>query len=143
APPTNLVAKRQGADVVLTWSLAGVRKHQGVEVWITADGVDGTSRDVLFVAGTTSWTHASPDPTKTYQYRLKTGVWATASTETGPDLWSAFSARSNVVQLLAPPNAPTGLVPSATAVDGMDSIAFNWVHNSVDTTSQTAYEVQY
>ncbi|WJZ27825.1 virion structural protein [Arthrobacter phage 1191A] len=143
APPTKLAAKRQGADVQLNWSLSDVVMNRGVEVWITADGADGSSRDVLFARGTTSWTHVSPDPTKTYQYRLKAGVWPTASNETGPSLWSAFSARSNTVQLLAPPNAPTGLKPSSGAVDGMDDAVFSWVHNSADTTSQTAYELQY
>lgn len=143
ATPTGLKAQRQGSDVKLTWSLTDTRKHQGVEVWLTADGTDEPARHLLFPAGTTSWVHASPDPTKTWSYRLKTGVWPVASNETGPSLWSVFSSRSNVVQLLAPPNAPTRLNPSAVAMDALDDQRFGWQHNAVDTTDQTAYELRH
>lgn len=142
-PPTALKAQKQGGDVLLTWSLAGTPKSDGIEIWLTQDGTDLPGAQAVILTGRpTSWRHTSPDPTKTWAYRLKTTETANGN-ETGPKLFSAYSARSNTVQLIAPPSAPTSLKPSATAVDALDDQRFSWQHNPIDTTDQSAYEMQY
>jgi len=144
APPgTPKATKNANGDINLTWSMDPVTMNRGVEVWLTKGGVDETARHVLLPQGATSWTHANPDATETWQYRLKAMVGATASTETGPNLYSAFSGRSNTVQLLTNPLAPTELSPASTVRDGAESITLTWQHNPVDGTAQTAYQVQH
>lgn len=143
APPTAVKAQKQGEDIRLTWSLAGTPKSDGIEIWLTQDGVDLPGAQAVLLTGRpTAWTHVSPDPATTWAYRLKTTETATGN-ETGPKLYSGYSARSNVVQLIAPPSAPTRLTPSATAIDGTDGQLFTWVHNPIDTTDQSAYELDY
>lgn len=144
APPgTPKATKAANGDIKLTWSLDPVTMHRGVEVWLTKGGVDETSRHVLLPRDATSWTHANPDTTETWQYRLKVGVWSTASTEADYTLWSGFSGRSNTVQLLTNPLAPTELKPASTVMDGTQDIVLTWQHNPVDGTDQTAYQVQH
>lgn len=143
AAPTSLKAtKKANSDITLTWSLAGVRKNSGIEVWLTQGGVDATARQILLPANTTTWTHTSPDTTKTWSYRLKTQAGAD-SNDDAPNLYSAFSARSNTVQLLTNPLAPTGLAPASVVRDGDQPLTLTWQHNEVDGTDQTAYEVQH
>lgn len=140
--PTNVKAQKQGEDIKLTWTNTTGTRITGIEVWLTEAGVDQSPVHVLLTGSPTSWTHTSPDPTKTWQYRLKTQSGANAG-DAAPNLYSGFSARSNVVQLIAPPSAPTRLTPSATAIDGTDDQLFTWVHNPIDTTDQSAYELDY
>lgn len=143
APGTLKATKSAAGDITLSWSLAPVNKNTGIEVWLTEAGVDKTSRHILLPADTTSWVHANPDTTKTWAYRVKAVVGPTASSETGPTLYSAFSARSNTVQLLTNPLAPTQLSPASVVRDGTQPITLTWQHNTVDGTDQTAYEVAH
>ena len=143
APPTAVKAQKQGEDIRLSWSLTGTPKSDGIEIWLTQDGVDLPGAQAVVLTGRpTTWTHVSPDPSTTWAYRIKATETANGA-ETGPKLYSGYSARSNVVQLIAPPAAPTQLVPSAAAVDGTDGQMFTWVHNPIDTTDQSAYELDY
>lgn len=108
AAPTSVVAKKQGTDIVLSWSLGNVRKSDGIEIWLTRDGVDLPGAEAVILTGRpTSWTHIAPENTSTWSYRLKATETANGQ-ETGPKVYSPYSARSNTVQLLAPPAAPTG-----------------------------------
>src|SRR5690606_32530886 len=56
-------------------------------------------------------------------------------------LYSEYSASSNTVQLITPPLAPSGRGPSVA--DATETNTLVWNHNSVDTTPQSAYELQY
>ena len=78
--------------------------------------------------------HLSPSVTVTHRYRMR------AVTPDGKA--SAWSPVSNVVALQAPPNAPTwkSLDP---AYDATRPIVAAFTHNPVDTTPQTAYEMQW
>lgn len=89
-------------------------------------------------SGSGALVHDNPDPAVTHRYRV-----ATRSTYSNPGpLTSAYSSASNTVQLLAAPNAPT--LRSPTGVQDLAAIvAFVWVHNPVDTTAQSGYELRY
>lgn len=142
APPgTPKATKNSAGDIKLTWSLSGVRKNTGIEVWLTEGGVDETARHILLPENATSWTHASPDAAKTWQYRLKAQSGADFN-DAAPNLYSDFSGRSNTVQLLTNPLAPTNLAPASVVRDGTEEIPLTWQHNPVDGTDQTGYEVQ-
>ncbi|WP_313276777.1 fibronectin type III domain-containing protein [Timonella senegalensis] len=133
AAPTGVTAVKVGTTIEVSWTRtatqAGITAH---EVWDKPAG--GVGVLVATVAGTaTAWTDATPDTAKTHQYY----VVARAGT-----LASAASTPSNVVQLLAPPLAPSRVGPTG-AVDRAKAVLFAWKHEAVDTTAQSAYELQY
>lgn len=89
-------------------------------------------------AGSGAFVHEDPNPAVTHRYRV-----ATRSTYSNPGtLTSAYSAASNIVQLLAAPDAPTRTAPSGV-LDRDADIPFAWSHNAVDSSDQTAYELRY
>jgi len=141
-PPTSVKAKKLGEDIQVTWANTTGTRITGIEVWLTADGADQTPVYLLLSGSPTSWTHVSPDSSKTWAYRLKTQSGADTN-DAAPNLYSAFSARTNTVQLQAPPSAPSLLKPSSSAIDATDENIFTWQHNAVDTTDQTGYELRY
>jgi hypothetical protein len=137
SPPTSVTAtKTATGDITVTWTDQSPY-NDTFALWHAADGVwDGAALTTSIANGTGSYTHTAPNPAQTHEYRMTSHV-AT------PSLTSAYSTTSNTVQLEAPPNAPTSLAPSGTVVDGANDIVLTWLHNSVDTTAQTKYEVQY
>lgn len=133
AAPTGVTAVKVGATIEVSWTLqatqAGITAH---EVWDKPAG--GVGVLVATVAGTaTAWTDATPDTAKTHQYYVIAKAGALAS---------AASTPSNVVQLLAQPLAPSRVGPTG-AVDRAKAVLFAWKHEAVDTTAQSAYELQY
>lgn len=99
-----------------------------------SDSPDGANWTVVAATNSTSnWTHAAPNQSITHRYRVRV--------RTPDGKWSGYSAVSNVVQLQAPPNPPTW-VAGDSAYDATATITDSWVHNPVDTTNQTAYEIQ-
>lgn len=134
APGAPKATKKSNGDITLSWSLSGVTYNTGVEVWVTEGGVDKTTRQTLLPAGTTSWTHTSPNTTKTWQYRVR----AVASS---PTLYSSYSARSNTVQLLTNPLAPTRLAPANEVLDATQDHVLTWQHNEVDGTEQRMFDL--
>lgn len=136
AAPTSLAAeKTSDGDIKLTWTNAATY-HTGIEVWVTENGVDAGSAHTTLAAGVTEWTHTAPNAAKTWAYRLK-------AVATSPELKSAFSSRSNTVQLLTNPLAPTNLAPASTARDLDEGVTLSWQHNPVDGSPQTAYEIEH
>jgi len=87
---------------------------------------------VTLSATATSWTHSAPSTGSTWRYRVK-------ATTSSPALSSAY-ALSNIVQLAAPPNAPTGLGPT-TVHDATQDVTLHWTHNPVDSSEQTKFQV--
>lgn len=144
AAPSSLKAVKSGGNIKLSWSNSGIRKLNGVEVWLTQDGVDAGSRHILISGSPTSWTHNAPAAGSTWRYRVKSMVGPNGTSETGPDIYSPFSGRSNIVQLLTNPAAPTKLSPSSVARDADDDdLVLTWQHNDVDSTEQTGYDLRY
>lgn len=106
------------------------------EVWhgTVAGGVttwDGAPA-VTLATGVLSWEHVAPNPAQVHKYRVRAKAGTLLSTY----------AESPAVQLLAAPNAP-GLAELAPYSDKAAVLQIPWTHNPVDSTAQTAYEVEY
>lgn len=136
APSNVLAAKNAALDIVVTFDENVAYSEYNHEVWhgVVAGGVttwDGAALATL-PSGTLSYTHTAPNAAQVHIYRVR----AKQGT-----LLSAY-AQSNSVQLLVAPNKPT--VPAIPSfADKASAFTFAWVHNSVDTTAQTAYEFAY
>lgn len=130
--PSNVQAAKSGSNIVVTWTNTR-RVAGGVQVERREDG--GTWVAAATLSGSpTSWTHVSPNPAVTHQYRVR-------ATVTDPTLQSGF-ANSNIVQLAAPPNAPTGLTGPSIR-DATEDATWRWTHNPVDSSAQSAFEVRH
>ncbi|WP_435298542.1 fibronectin type III domain-containing protein [Timonella sp. A28] len=138
--PNTVTAKKSGSSIVISWK--HTTSQWGVFQNIIQDNPGGTGWvTVATVGAVTSWTHSNPDTSKTHQYRVLTRVY-TYGVNASYYVPSDYSAASAVVQLLAPPLAPTRVKPTGT-LDRDLPVTFEWTHNPVDTTDQTAYELQY
>ena len=96
----------------------------------------GTSVLYTLSASTTSWTHSTPDPQVTHTYEIR-------AVSSDPTLYSGWSAKSNTVQLLTAPAAPTNLAPNGAVRDATESITVTWDHNPLDSSEQRKYEFQW
>jgi hypothetical protein len=135
AAPGKPTATKGTTNITLAWTNP-TWQADNIEVWHAANGVwDGAALTTL-AASATSYTHVSPNAAQTHQYRLR-------SKTTTPALNSVYSTASDVVQLQAPPNAPTLLSPASVARDLAAATVLTWKHNPVDTTVQRLYEVQH
>lgn len=134
AAPTNAVATKQAnLDIIVTWTDNVAYAEHTHEVWHGTITGGVTTWDGAALAtipnGTTTYTHTAPDPSKVHVYQIRAVAGA---------LTSAYAV-SNSVQLLVAPNKPT--IPAMPAyADKASALVVNWVHNSVDTTPQSAYE---
>jgi len=125
AAPVGASAARSGNDIVVSVS--------GVPLWASSFDV----RDGATIVGTSvslPWTHAAPNPALPHTYQVRGNVGA---------LVGDWSAASNTVQLISPPNAPTGLDPNGGVRASDEDVVFQWVHNPVDSSAQTAYELRH
>lgn len=131
APPSVVAAEKVGSNIQVTAT--------GLPPYATAydvqESTNGGGSWSTLQTGVTSWpwTHVSPNNAVTHTYRVRA---------TRGGLVSGYSDPSNTVQLLAAPNPPTGLTPNGVAVPA-GTVRFQWVHNPVDTTAQTAYELRH
>lgn len=140
AAPTNVVAAKDAAlDITVSFtSNVGFTEHQHVvEHGTVASGVTTWDASPLasLASGTISYKHVAPDPAKVHVYRV-----FPRNTDTGA--LEGTKVLSNEVQLLAAPNAPTLATPAAYQ-DKAAAFTPTWTHNPVDTTPQTAYEMEY
>lgn len=144
AAPTGCTAtKTGGGDITVTWTNTSTYTAETpVEVWHAANGVwDGAALATIAAGASPTYTHTAPNPAQTHQYQVR------AKTPSGTTRYSGYST-SLVVQLLARPNAPIGQTitsaqQSGAYVDAAFASTLSWVHNPVDASAQTAYEVQY
>jgi|GEM_PF-907849 len=133
ATPTAVTASKSAAGITVRWT-NNADVPDGFVIERSASG--GAYGSPTTVAGTaTSWTHTDPDPAETWQYRVR------ATVTEGASLASA-NATSNVVQLAAPPNAPSGLGPS-TVRDADVDVTWHWTHNPTDSSDQSSFEVRH
>lgn len=124
--PTGASAERAGSGIVVSAT--------AVPRWASSfDVMDGAT---VVVSGVTlPWTDAAPDPAVPHTYKVR-GV------APGP-VAGAWSAPSNTVQLIAPPNAPVSLSPNGGVVASDLPVVLSWTHNPVDSSAQSAFEVQW
>lgn len=133
APGAPSATKDATGNINLSWS-GNSAIGENVEVWDSPDG--GAKVLVATVGMVTSYQHAAPNASQTHRYSLKTKI-------ASPALTSGFSGESQVVQLLAPPNAPTNLSPNGEVKDAALDVTLAWQHNPVDTTPQRKKQMQY
>jgi len=122
--PTGASAVRSGNNIVVSAS--------GVPPYATSYDVrDGAT--LVGSAVSLPWTHATPDPAvpHTYTVRAKRG-----------SLNSGYSSASNTVQLISPPNAPTGLTPNGGVIAANEPYQIRWAHNPVDASPQTVWQMR-
>lgn len=131
APPGVVSAEKIGSNIQVT----ATDLPPYATAYDVQESTNGGGSWSTLQSGVTSWpwTHVSPSNAVTHTYRVRSTRGA---------LVSAYSDPSNTVALLAPPNPPTGLVPNGVAV-AAGTVRFQWVHNPVDTTAQTAYELRH
>lgn len=129
AAPTNVAAVKSGTSITVTWT-DNSPANETFEVRDNGGAVIGTATSATF-------THTSPSPSITHQYQVR------AVATDGGTRYSAWSVPSNTVQLLAAPNAPTGLVPNGAVQDAALGATLTWTHNPVDTTPQRLKQVRY
>lgn len=140
AAPTNVAAAKDASlNIVVTFTPnVAFAEHQHVIVHGTVSGGvttwDGSPLATV-AAGTSTYTHATPNASFVHVYKVSAKNTDTAA------LTSA-EVVSNSVQLLAAPNKPTMPVLGPN-VDKAAAFVMAWTHNPVDTTGQTAYEVGY
>jgi hypothetical protein len=135
-PAAPSVKKTTSGDITVTRPALSPVSTGGWEVWHAANGVWDSTRLALVAYGTTSWTHVAPNSTQTHTYRLR-------AVSSVPTLYSANGATSAGVTPLTPPSAPTDLIPSGVAQEAAETALFTWTHNPLDTTDQSAYEIQW
>lgn len=136
AAPSSAVAVRDGLDVDLTWvNQAAYAEYETViEHGVVDGGITWDGSTVVVPTGTTAWTDVAPDPGDVHVYRIH------ARPVSATSLTSAW-AQSNSVQLLTAPDAPTLTdLPVRWTTDA--DLTVSWAHNSVDTSPQSAYELE-
>lgn len=139
APSGVNAAKDANLDISVAWTphVAFTEHQHIVEHGTVTGGVttwDGSALATVS-SGVTSYKHVDPDPADVHVYRVRAKNTDTAGRQSATVL-------SNQVQLLAAPNAPT-LPDLPSHVDKAEDFDLPWTHNAVDTTPQTAYEVEY
>lgn len=135
--PSNLTATKSGNDIVVT---IGTDWSPHNEHWEWRESSNGGSTWTVLGStanAVTSYTHVAPSAATSHVYQAR----ATIPSE---GLYSAWSASSNVVTLSTPPNAPTLRSPVGITINkATNQVIFEWTHNPVDTTAQTAANVDY
>ena len=124
-PPTAVSAVRDGANIVVT----GTPGNAWATKYDVMDGASVIATDVAL-----PYTHVNPSTSAAHQYKLRARIG------TLPGGWSA---PSNVVQLTAPPAAPTGLAPNGVNIADDTAAVFAWTHNPTDSSKQSAAELRY
>lgn len=144
APTSVKATKNAAGNIVLTWAMGNDSGSVGSSIGFDIqESLAGSSTWTTKVSGVEAktWTHAAPDPTKTHQYRVRTRV--IASGLPGSGLASGY-VNSQIVQLLTPPAAPTSLKYGPPGiVDRVLPITLSWVHNPIDSSDQTKFQVRH
>lgn len=125
AAPSGVSAARADADIVVSAST--------LPPYATSFDVED-SGSVIASSVSLPFTHLAPNPAVAHTYRLR----GKRGSLVGP--WSNVS---NTVQLVSPPNAPGGLTPNGGVRASDEDVTFQWVHNPVDSSGQSAYELRY
>ncbi len=133
AAPTNAVAIRQDLNVKITWdNLSTIAAAVEVERR-TKDGTWGAWANIATLSGiAVEYIDVAPGAGE-HQYRVRTER---------DTLVSSYST-TNEVQTLIPPGAPTNLFPNGIPLDAAEEQIFSWIHNTIDGTGQTTYDLRY
>lgn len=136
--------RHQGGDNLVTVNRGGTNfnvrctvQHQSAAVggsWSGWSTIHTTS-SITAKNGTVTVRHVDVDNTRRHRYRTRYENVTDSPTLQGP-----WSDASSIIELLAQPNAPTGLSPNGQTLDSAAGWNARWTHNSVDGTEQTRVE---
>lgn len=142
AAPASVTGERSGSgtSVILTVGNDGTNTATGFDVQYRADGSDTwTNATVASSTGTPVTSVTINNMGGSYYFRVR-------NTRTSPALESAWT-ESGLVVTITPPNAPTLISPASGAIVGASgstqSVTFEWQHNPIDGSAQTAAQVRY
>lgn len=145
APPSAVsAAKTSSGDIKVDWTNASTYAADcTAQIQESTDGGTTWSANLATPAASAgTWTHPTPNPGLTHKYRVRLAAPSALTSAT----WTTMAGS---VQLLARPNAPTGqtlaaqyLSTTIAAADAAGTITFGWVHNPVDSSGQSAFEVE-
>lgn len=128
AAPTSVSAAKDGSgNIIVSWT-DNARAETGFEIH---DGETLLDDD----HPASPYTHVSPSNLATHSYRVQ-------AVADGPR-YSAWSAYSNTVQLLAAPAAPDDLTPNGTGAPVETETVLSWTHVPTDSSPQSSYELQH
>lgn len=142
AAPEYVSGRRgqDGTSVNLTVGNSNTRNATGFDVQYR---VDGSS---TWVTATVSSSSGTPVSSITIANMGGSYYFRVRNTRTSPALTSPWT-ESDLIVTITPPNAPTLVSPSSGAVisasGATQSVTFEWLHNPVDGSAQTAAELQY
>lgn len=142
AAPASVTGERTGAgtSILLTVGNENTRTATGFDVQYRATDSD------MWSDATVASSTGMPVETITIDNMGGSFYFRVRNTRTSPALESAWT-ESDLVVTITPPNAPTLTYPSSGAVvsaaSTTQSVAFQWQHNPVDGSSQTAAELRY
>lgn len=132
AAPSGLAAAKQGDGSIKVTGSDNSAHETGFQIQDSPDGA--TWADAVASTPSLPWVQVSPNTAVTHRYRARA---------LGPEgLTSVWSNVSNIVQLLAAPNAPTNLGPTS-AKPPTEEFTLSWSHNPVDSSPQTQRNVSY
>lgn len=126
APVGSVTAVRDGMDILV--DVTGLPPYG--TAFDVFDGAALVGSDVV----AWPWLHVAPNPSLTHTYTVVSKRDSLVSVQSSP---------SNTVQLQAAPNAPSGLTPNGGLVASDEMVRLAWVHNPVDTSAQTVYELRH
>lgn len=124
--PIGVTAKRSGSTIVVSAATVS-------SIAAEHDVRDGET--IVSTGVSLPWTHVDPNPAVPHTYTVRSRTTGT--------LTSDWSSPSNTVQLVAAPNAPTGLAPNGVVWASDEDVLFRWKHNPVDSSDQSEFELNY
>jgi hypothetical protein len=143
APQSVAAVKQSSGSIVISWTRGTPHTEIVTDIeYSTNGGTSWTSLTTGQGPTVTSYTMTTPPSGSSIKFRLRHRTTSTDPNARGVNLPSAWS-ESNSVGLTAPPLAPSALDPNGSAFDAATAKTFNWQHNTADSSTQTAYEIQY
>lgn len=142
AAASGVTISRSGSDAVVAWTInAAAAESQTLQVSSSSDGGStwgawaDISGHVGFSAALSTRTVSGLNASEQHKVRV-------VSTVTTPTTLTATSAASDPLVLLTAPLAPTPLAPLGVQSTA-EAAVFQWDHRPLDTTAQTAAEVEW
>ncbi len=145
AEPTNVQAVKQASgSIVLSWTKGPPHTEINTNIDYSINGGTTWTSLVTGLAGNVStYTHTTPPAAANIVYRVRhTIAQSNPGNNVGIGLTSGYG-QSNSVPLTAPPNPPSALSPNGETINSHATQTLKWQHNSVDSSSQSAYEIRY
>lgn len=132
----NLVTVTRGGT---NFNVRSIIQHQSAAAggswssWATVH----TTTAIAPIGASVTFRHVDVDPTRRHRYRNRL-----ENVTDSPTFQGNWSNESAVIELLAPPNAPSSVNPNGVTIDAGKDWPVSWVHNPVDSTEQTRREVR-